>query len=105
MSLIFDVPVWLKGLGHEKNIFRRPMKLNQYVLYMDIWLLYLYAALLKRKIKTKFLLASIKALTISKSGSESLIKFQFRIFFIGLFGRFLKYSESQAAFGTVLIPS
>ncbi len=42
------------------------------------------------KFLAKFLLASIKTLTISKSCSESLIKYLFRIFLIGLIGRFFK---------------
>jgi hypothetical protein len=53
------------------------------------------------KFLAKFLLASIKTLTISKSGSESLIKFLFRIFFIGLFGRFFQVNMSQAACGII----
>jgi hypothetical protein len=44
--------VFLKGLDHEMNIFfGRPIEINQYFLYMLVWVLYFYVALLKVKNK------------------------------------------------------
>jgi hypothetical protein len=67
------------------------------------------ACLVLEKIKMKFLLASLKTLTNSKSCSESRIKFLFRLSF-ALIGRFIlvyihsrlseQFSKSQVGFGT-----
>jgi hypothetical protein len=65
-----------------------PLQLNPYFLYKRKRLLHLKAAIFERKINVKFLLASLKTLTISKllySGSRS--KFFVRLFFSAI-GRF-----------------
>ncbi len=52
INIVNKCEMFLKGLGHEMNIFWRPIKLNQYFLYMRIWF-YFYAALLKVDSKEK----------------------------------------------------
>ncbi len=56
ISEVFWIPLktmfFLKGLDHEMNIFfGRPIEINQYFLYMLVWGLYFYVALLKVKNK------------------------------------------------------
>jgi hypothetical protein len=63
--LFHTVVLQINGLGHQMNIFLRPLILNHYFLYMRKWFINFLSALLKRHINIKFL-ASFNTLTNSK---------------------------------------
>ncbi len=77
----------LKGNYVTRWIFflKRPIKLNQYFLYMRKLVFKFLACWVLRKIKMKFLLASLKTLTNSKSCSKNRINFCSGFALIGQF--------------------
>ncbi len=77
----------LKGLCHHMDNFFRSIKLKQYFLYMRQWFLNFLVRILRKILKTKILIASMKTLTNSETCTISRIKILLRLT-ISVIGQF-----------------